>query len=301
MELSEVRKNIDRVDGEIRILFMERMSLADQVACIKAKTEDVIYKPDREEAIIRKQTEGMDTRLVREYTALIKRIMEVSRKYQYGRTMELRDCFPFSYEKKADTAGKLCMVKEELYLCMDRSKDDVLLADTYEEMGEMVRSGRADAGMGIIEEVGVGVSDAMHQLLLDKGLYINGCRVQTERSGAVMEKDGSGRQHPVRRKVITFSRQLVVLPEHNRIRIMFECPNHSGSLSSILSMISDYGVNLTEIHSRPFEEGDTWNYRFFAELSANMDTKEIRALLYQLSQETQELRILGSYRCEGDF
>ena len=54
-------------------------------------------------------------------------------------------------------------------------------------------------------------------------------------------------------------------------------------LSSILSMISDYGVNLTEIHSRPFEEGDTWNYRFFAELSANMDTKEIRALLYQLS------------------
>lgn len=144
MELSEVRKNIDRVDGEIRRLFMERMSLADQVACIKAKTEDVIYKPDREEAIIRKQTEGMDTRLVREYTALIKRIMEVSRKYQYGRTMELRDCFPFSYEKKADTAGKLCMVKEELYLCMDRSKDDVLLADTYEEMGEMVRSGRAD-------------------------------------------------------------------------------------------------------------------------------------------------------------
>ena len=47
MELSEVRKNIDRVDGEIRRLFMERMSLADQVACIKAKTEDVIYKPDR--------------------------------------------------------------------------------------------------------------------------------------------------------------------------------------------------------------------------------------------------------------
>ena len=47
MELSEVRKNIDRVDGEIRKLFVERMSLADQVACIKAETEDVIYKPDR--------------------------------------------------------------------------------------------------------------------------------------------------------------------------------------------------------------------------------------------------------------
>ena len=40
MDLSDVRKNIDRVDGEIRRLFVERMTLADQVACIKAKTED---------------------------------------------------------------------------------------------------------------------------------------------------------------------------------------------------------------------------------------------------------------------
>lgn len=99
MDLSDVRKNIDRVDGEIRRLFVERMTLADQVACIKAKTEDKIYKPDREEVIIKKQTEGMKPELVREYTALIKRIMEVSRKYQYGRTLELRQCFPFEYTK----------------------------------------------------------------------------------------------------------------------------------------------------------------------------------------------------------
>ena len=39
MDLSEVRKNIDRVDGGIRKLFMERMILADQVACIKAQTD----------------------------------------------------------------------------------------------------------------------------------------------------------------------------------------------------------------------------------------------------------------------
>ncbi len=287
MELSEIRKNIDRVDGVIRKLFMERMFLADQVACIKAETEDVIYKPDREEAIIKKQTEGMDARLVREYTALIKRIMEVSRKYQYGRTMELRDCFPFDYAKEAADMKRLCMVKEELYICDRCSKDDVLTVDSYEMIGTAMENEQADAGMGIIEEVGVGVSDALHELLLNHKFYITDCRVRKEKES--------------RQKVVTFARRLEVLPEHNRIKIMFECPNRSGSLSSILSMISDYGVNLTEIHSRPFREGNTWNYRFFAELSANMDTKEIRALLYQLSQETQELKVLGSYRCEGDF
>ena len=141
--------------------------------------------------------------------------------------------------------------------------------------------------MGIIEEIGVGVSDELHMLLVNQNLYITDCIVREERG--------------IRKKIVTFTDQLEVLPEHNRVKIMFECPNRSGSISSILSMISDYGVNLTEIHSRPYEEADTWNYMFFAEMNANVDTKEIRALLYQLSQETMRLQILGSYLCEGDF
>ena len=120
-----------------------------------------------------------------------------------------------------------------------------------------------------------------------KDLYITHCKVQ---------EDGG-----VRRKVVTFTDKLVVLPSHNRVKVMFECPNHSGSISSILSMISDYGVNLTEIHSRPFWKDNSWNYKFFVEMNANIDTKEIRALIYQLSQETAYLKILGSYACEGDF
>ena len=87
MTLEEVRKNIDRVDGQIRELFIERMGLAEQVARIKAQTEDSIYKPEREAVILEKQSKNMDPHLVKEYKALIKRIMEVSRKYQYGRTL----------------------------------------------------------------------------------------------------------------------------------------------------------------------------------------------------------------------
>ena len=156
-----------------------------------------------------------------------------------------------------------------------------------DRIGNYIKEGKADAGIGIIEEVGIGVSDELHNLLAEKDLYITHCKVQ--------EDDG------VRRKVVTFTDKLVVLPSHNRVKVMFECPNHSGSISSILSMISDYGVNLTEIHSRPFWKDNSWNYKFFVEMNANIDTKEIRALIYQLSQETAYLKILGSYACEGDF
>lgn len=287
MKLSEVRENIDRVDQEMRTLFVNRMQLADQVARIKAETADVIYKPDREEAIIQKQIAGMNPSLVREYTAFIKRMMEVSRKYQYGRTLDLRRCFPFTYREEEPVIQKPAMVKEELYSCQGFSRDLVLTVDSYDQIGEMIRKKKADAGMGIIEEIGVGVSDELHNLLVAEHFYIKDCHILTEGES--------------RKKVVTFTDCLYVLPHHNRVKILFECPNRSGSLGSILSMIADYGVNLTEIHSRPFREDDHWNYKFFAELDANIGSKDHRALLFQLSQETMYLQILGSYSCQGDF
>lgn len=281
MELSDVRVNIDRVDGEIRKLFMERMILADQVACIKSKTEDTINKPEREKDIIKRQTQGVEDKFLKEYTALIKRIMEISRKYQYGRTMQLRDCFPFVYATEQIELKHIAMVKSELYLCHKISKDEVIAVDSYEEIGDLIETYQVDAGMGVIEEIGVGVSDELHLLLHNKGYYINECDIIEEKG--------------IRKKIVTFSKKLVVLPKHNHIKLVFECPNKDGSLSSILSMIADYGVNLTEIHSRPFEKDDQWNYHFYAEISANMLQDEIQALLFQLSQETTDLKVLGSY------
>ncbi len=287
MELSEVRKNIDRVDSEIRRLFIERMSLAEQVAQVKAETEDEIYKPDREAAIIRKHSEGMDPRLMREYQALVKRIMEVSRKYQYGRTLELRDCFPFTYGKEDFQVKHPAMLKEEMYLNRDYPFHQIYAADDYEEIASLIDREICDAGVGMIEEVGVGVSDELNSILAEHKLYIN--------HAFIMERRG------IRRKIVTFSRNILVLPSHNRLKIMFECPNRDGSLSSVLSMIADYGVSLSEIHSTPFQTADSWNYRFFAELQANLDRKEIRSLVFQLASETEALQILGSYDCEGDF
>ena len=80
MTLADVRTEIDSVDSQIKTLFEKRMQLAEHVATIKAETADAIFKPEREEIIISKLTKDVDEKIVKEYTALIKRIMEVSRK-----------------------------------------------------------------------------------------------------------------------------------------------------------------------------------------------------------------------------
>lgn len=287
MTLEEVRKNIDRVDGQIRELFIERMGLAEQVARIKAQTEDAIYKPEREAAILEKQSKNMDPHLVKEYKALIKRIMEVSRKYQYGRTLELRNCFPFQFEAEEKLPEAVGICCAEMYICTEYSREKLHMADSYQEIAGMLQNGMVDAGMGIIEEVGHSVSDTLHTMLATYHLYINRCRIVEDRHS--------------KKKVVEFSRHLVVRPEDNRVKLVFVCPNRSGMLGSILSMIADYGVNVTEIHSMPYTDGENWNYRFFVELGINMLGDEAKALIFQLSEETQDMQILGSYFCEGDF
>lgn len=281
MNLDEVRAGIDRVDKEIRSLFIERMELADNVARIKAETSDEIYKPEREEAVIKKNTAGIDGHLVKEYTALIKRIMEVSRKYQYGRTLEMKNCFPFAFETEMPALSRVAMIKSELYLCSAVSRDAVTTVDSFDEIGMLIERGAVDAGMGVMEEIGKRTNDDLNTLLMRAHLYINDCQLVTE--------------HGRTMKLVTFSKTLAVTKAHNRLKIMFVCPNRSGSLGSILCQIADYGVNLTEIHSRPNGEQENWNYEFYAELSLNLLQKESQALLFQLSKETEYLQILGSF------
>lgn len=286
MTLEEVRKQIDVVDKQIKSLFKERMILADQVARVKAESEDAIYKPDREEAIITKLTGDVDDSIKKEYTALIKRIMEVSRKYQYGRTLELRNCLNVSFVTEEPKVKKLAMLKHELYICQGYSRDLVNTVSDYEQVMELIRKDEADAGMGIFEDISYGVSDSLHEALAMNDLYIYRC-------DEVLDEGH-------RKKVVTFGKQLVVLPEHNRLKIVFVCKNKSGSLASVLSMISDYGVNLTEIHSVPFRGGE-WNYRFYIELNGNLLQKEIQALVFQLINETETFKILEAIIVNNKF
>ena len=77
MDLKEVRVEIDKVDNEIKRLFEKRMILADNVARVKAETGDSIFKPEREVEIINKLTKDIEPHIEKEYTAFIKKIMEV--------------------------------------------------------------------------------------------------------------------------------------------------------------------------------------------------------------------------------
>lgn len=84
MTLEEIRKEIDKIDSQIKALFLQRMEVAKHVAEVKYASGDEIYKADREAEIISRLTADVAPELKMEYTAFIRKIMEVARKYEYG-------------------------------------------------------------------------------------------------------------------------------------------------------------------------------------------------------------------------
>lgn len=95
-------------------------------------------------------------------------------------------------------------------------------------------------------------------------------------------------------KFIGISKKLIVEPCFNKISVVFSCPHKSGSLAAVLGIFSDYGVNLTELHSRP-DGKNPWKYLFYADFPGNLKEASIKALLFQLHEELPFIKILGNY------
>ncbi|MCI8307927.1 MAG: chorismate mutase [Lachnospiraceae bacterium] len=84
MNLDNIRKEIDETDKEMFKLFERRMKLAGEVAASKLETGDCIYKPDREKAVIERFKSGAPDNMKWYYEAFIRKVMLISREYQYS-------------------------------------------------------------------------------------------------------------------------------------------------------------------------------------------------------------------------
>ncbi len=100
MGLGEVRKEINRIDDSMKLLFNERMNCSNQVAEVKIAENDSVFKPLREKEICERFADD------EEYLTFVKKVMQISRKRQYGIFLD-RDV-------KTAASDKLVSVKESI-------------------------------------------------------------------------------------------------------------------------------------------------------------------------------------------
>lgn len=83
---------------------------------------------------------------------------------------------------------------------------------------------------------------------------------------------------------------------HPRTSLVFAVRNVPGSLYRALGAFSTRGLNLSRLESRPWtERGSRWEYLFWVDLDADPADPACADALEALGEETEVVRILGTY------
>lgn len=183
--LTEVRREIDEIDPEIRELLMRRLDCSRKVAHAKLQSGDItIYKADREKEILKRLGAEVPDDRRDGYLAVVRKIMETSRMYQYG-----------------------------------------ILYDSLE---------------GLFEKISGGIE----------------------------------------------------IPERaDRVKLLLTRPNRPNAMSSILSMIGDYGYNMEQMLLIE-DDSEKGTVTFELTVLGDLNAEHMKKLMFQLSMESEEFRIL---------
>jgi prephenate dehydratase len=149
------------------------------------------------------------------------------------------------------------------------------------------------------ESTGFGLSRAMEDET-GKSAAIVGAHTENLRAGFVMVSECISDEKNNFTHFLLIKKGAACLPKNSE-KIFFSVvgPHRPGGLLGLLQVISQYGVNMTKIESRPVKNrpGD---YRFFIEAEADIGSNETKAMLAAIEERALEWKLLGAYSCLKD-
>jgi 3-deoxy-7-phosphoheptulonate synthase len=80
----------------------------------------------------------------------------------------------------------------------------------------------------------------------------------------------------------------------NKASLVFSVPDTPGSLFTCLKILSEQGINLSKLESRPIT-GQPWRYLFYVDVSIP-ETGAFTYIIEELKAKTEDFHFLGSYR-----
>lgn len=81
----------------------------------------------------------------------------------------------------------------------------------------------------------------------------------------------------------------------NKASLVFSVPDEPGALFSCLKIISDRGLNLSKLESRPIQ-GQPWEYQFYVDVTIPSTEDTFAGAVEELRTRTENFYFLGEYR-----
>ncbi len=91
VSLEKVRERIDKVDTQMKPLFLKRMECGRYVAEAKAATGGDVFVPERERSIIKNRASDVSADVSDEYVMFLRDLMSINRRYEYGLLPDMQE------------------------------------------------------------------------------------------------------------------------------------------------------------------------------------------------------------------
>ena len=194
MNLDEIRQEIDKLDGELLKLFVQRMKLCCDVAEYKAQNGLPIFQGGREKAILEKIAENAPEGLESASVLLFTQIMDISKCLQQERLTQYKAVqqVPPVKSPVAACPGIAGSYSEEACARVFGNNAKVKYFDTFGQVFEAVNNGEADYGVVPIENSTAGGVDGTYDLLEQYDTYICG-RLSIPVRHVLAAKKGAGK------------------------------------------------------------------------------------------------------------
>jgi len=95
-------------------------------------------------------------------------------------------------------------------------------------------------------------------------------------------------------RFLVIGRQRVAPSGSDKTSLLLAARNEAGSLYRLLSPLSEHGISMTRIESRPSRRG-IWEYVFFVDVEGHQDEEHVAQALGALRREATVYNVLGSY------
>jgi 3-deoxy-7-phosphoheptulonate synthase len=81
----------------------------------------------------------------------------------------------------------------------------------------------------------------------------------------------------------------------NKASLVFSVSDEPGSLFACLQIMSERGINLSKLESRPIQ-GKPWEYLFYIDVSIPDTSSGFDDAVVELKKKTKDFHFLGNYR-----
>ena len=95
-------------------------------------------------------------------------------------------------------------------------------------------------------------------------------------------------------RFLILGRQIPSPSGDDKTSIIFGVKHKPGSLYEALRALSNQGINLTKIESRPVKD-TPWQYNFFVDFQGHVQDRVCREALAELQERSTFVKVLGSY------